>query len=90
MAVDGVRQTQAEQLLQRSFEARHSSPGSFAFLCDELAQVVQAGRLPPALTDWLRNAATEELENFLADRTPQPPDVQVKQKPDQLAVHHGW
>lgn len=78
LTVGGERQAQAERLLQRSFEARHSSPSSFAFLCDELAVIVQAGQLAPALTDWLRNAATEELENFLDDRTPQIPSVQVE------------
>lgn len=75
------RQTEAEKLLQRSFEARSSSPASFVFLCDELAGVVQGEGegLPPALASWLRHAATEELENFLADRQPHPPDVQVRQ-----------
>ena len=72
------RQAQAEQLLQGSFEARRSSPATFAFLCDELAGLVQAEGLPADLATWLQDAATQELEGFLADRSPHLPDVQVR------------
>ena len=74
------RQAEAEKWLQRLFEARSSSPASFVFLCDELAGVVQGEGegLPPALASWLRYAATEELENFLADKQPQLSNVQVQ------------
>ena len=74
-AVD--RSAEAQQLLTRSFEAKQQSPAMFAMLCDELTAAVKGGRLGGPLTAWLRGAATDELEGFLDDCTPDPPPVQV-------------
>lgn len=80
------RQTEAQGLLQQSFEVRSSSPSTFAFLCDQLAALAQAGDLQPSLTAWLSDAATEEVEAFLADRTATVSHIQVSSSCHSIAL----